>query len=57
MRITLPSIFISWISAVPATGVDTPTTLAPSAACSVMKAPLEVWPGTVPRTQASCTVT
>ena len=57
MRITWPSIAISWISARPATGVRTSSRRAGVADCNCMKAPVLFWAGTVARTHGSVTVT
>src|SRR5512134_2361481 len=57
MRMVLPSIRISWISTMPATGLSTPINVAPSALLMCMKAPVAVWPWTVPRAHAPDTVT
>src|SRR5690606_27339364 len=54
---TLPSIFISWISAIPAAVELTPTRRVSSLAVRVMKAPLDFCCGTVARAQASAIVT
>src|SRR6266852_5432244 len=53
MRITLPSIHISWISALPAAGLSAPRRLARRSLVSSMYAPAVVWPSTVPRTHAA----
>jgi len=52
-----PSIFISWISLTPATGLAAPTSVAPDLLVISRKAPVAFWPVTVPRTHASLTST
>ena len=47
---TPPSIFISWTSVTPATGLEAPTIAAPLGDDSSMKAPVAFWPATVLRT-------
>ena len=47
--ITSLSIFISWISVTPATGLVAPTNRAPSLAVIFIKAPVARCPGTVAR--------
>ncbi len=54
---TPASIFISWISTMPATGDDAPTRETSDADLSCMNAPVAFWLATVPRTQASVTAT
>ncbi len=57
IRMTPASIFISWISTMPATGDDAPTRETSDADLSCMNAPVAFWLATVPRTQASVTAT
>src|SRR5690606_22723213 len=54
---TLPSIFISWISATAAAGELAATSRVSLLAVRVMKAPPAFWWGTVARAQASVTLT
>ena len=56
MRITPPSMLISWISATPATGVLTATRRVAALDCSCTNMPVAFWPGTAARTQGSVAV-
>jgi hypothetical protein len=55
MRMTLPSIDISWISTVVAAVLCAETSVAPWALRSCMKTPPVFWPGAVARVHASFT--
>lgn len=54
---TSPSIFISWISTVPAAGDSARTNLEAADAFSRMNAPVAFWPTTLARVHAPSTVT